>query len=53
MRELDELYSKDNKVPHIDLEKFAQDHMKDVEEKKFQQDMDELQQELDKLERGK
>ena len=28
MRELDELYSKDAKVPHIDLEAFARQHSK-------------------------
>jgi hypothetical protein len=53
LRELDELYSKDNKVPHIDLETFAKEHMKVVEGKKFNDDMVELQQELDKLEPGK
>jgi len=26
MRELDELYSKDAKVPHVDLEQFAKEH---------------------------
>jgi hypothetical protein len=26
LRELDELYSKDAKVPHIDLEVFAKEH---------------------------
>jgi hypothetical protein len=35
LRELDELYSKDNKIPHIDLEIFAKEHMKSVEESKF------------------
>ncbi len=53
LRELDELYSKDAKVPHIDLEGFAKDHLKHVEEKKFNDDMAQLQQELDKLEPGK
>jgi hypothetical protein len=32
---LDELYSKDAKVPLIDLDVFAKEHIKSIEEKKF------------------
>ena len=53
MRELDELYSKDAKVPQIDLEVFAKEHTKAEEEKKFNEDMALLQQELDLLADGK
>ena len=53
MRELDELYSKDAKVPHIDLEVFAKEHMKSIKDKKFSDDMVRLEQELDQLEPGK
>lgn len=53
LRELDELYSKDAKVPHIDLEGFAKEHLKSLEESKFNDDMTQLQKELDSLESGK
>lgn len=53
LRELDELYAKDNKVPQIDLETFADEHVKSMEESKFNEDMTLLQQELDNLEPGK
>jgi hypothetical protein len=50
---LDELYSKDTKVPLIDLEIFADEHIKSVEETKFENEMKKLQTELDQLELGK
>lgn len=50
---MDELYSKDTKVPLIDLEVFAVDYMKDLEEKNFEKEMKKLQHELDELELGK
>ena len=53
LKELDELYSKDTKVPLIDLEVFAVDYMKDLEEKNFEKEMKKLQHELDELEQGK
>ena len=34
-KEMDELYSKDGKVPLIDLEVFAKEHIKEMEETKF------------------
>jgi hypothetical protein len=39
LKELDELYSKDTKVPLIDLEVFAREHIKNVEETKFETEM--------------
>jgi hypothetical protein len=53
LKELDELYSKDTKVPLIDLEVFAVDYIKDLEEKNFEKEMKKLQHELDQLELGK
>jgi len=53
LKELDELYSKDAKVPLIDLEVFAHEHIKSVEETKFEHEMQKLQTELDQLELGK
>ncbi len=53
MKELDELYSKDSKVPLIDLEVFAKEHIKSLEESKFNKEMARLQTELDQLEQGK
>ncbi len=53
LKEVDELYCKDNKVPLIDLEVFAKEHIKNVEEKKFNIEMGKLQKELDQLEAGK
>lgn len=53
LKELDELYSKDTKVPLIDLEVFAVDYIKDLEEKNFEIEMKKLQDELDQLELGK
>lgn len=47
MKELDEHYSKDTKVPLIDLEVFAKEHIKSVEESKFNKEMAKLQTELD------
>ena len=35
VKELDELYAKDTKVPQIYLEKFAKERIKEIEEKKF------------------
>ena len=43
LRELDELYSKDAKLPHIDLEVFAKDHSKSLADKKFNESMIKLQ----------
>lgn len=40
--EMDELYSKDQKVPQIDLEAFAKAHILKLEEQQFQQDMTRL-----------
>ena len=51
--EMDEHYSKDEKVPQIDLEVFANAHIQKQEEKQFQQDMLKLQAEVDFLEEGK
>ncbi len=42
VRELDEHYSKDSKVPMIDLEVFAKEHIKNLEEKKFNIEMAKL-----------
>jgi hypothetical protein len=42
MKELDELYSKDTKVPMIDLEVFANEHMKKEEERVFNTEMAKL-----------
>lgn len=53
VKELDELYSKDSKVPQIDLEAFAREQIKKDEEKKFNDEMAKLQKELDQLESGK
>jgi hypothetical protein len=39
VKELDELYSKDSKVPQIDLERFAREQIKKDEEKKFNDEM--------------
>ena len=50
---MDEHYSKDEKVPQIDLEVFANAHIQKLEEKQFQQDMLKLQAEVDFLEEGK
>jgi hypothetical protein len=47
---MDEYYSKDEKVPQIDLEVFANAHIQKLEEKQFQQDMLKLQAEVDFLE---
>ena len=51
--ELDEFYSKDEKVPKIDLEAFAKDHNKEKEGIKFEQDMAQLTKELESLDEGK
>ena len=51
--ELDEFYSKDEKVPKIDLEAFAKDHNKEKEGIKFEQDMAQLTKELEILDEGK
>ena len=51
--EIDELYSKDEKVPHIDLSVFAEEHQKSLEDQKFNEEMERLKPELDKLEEGK
>ena len=51
--ELDEFYSKDEKVPKIDLEVFAKDHNKEKEGIKFDQDMAALTKELEHLDEGK
>ena len=51
--ELDEFYSKDEKVPKIDLETFAKDHTKEKEGIKFEQDMAKLTKELETLDEGK
>jgi hypothetical protein len=40
-------------VPLIDLEVFAKEHIKSVEESKFNKEMAKLQTELDQLEQGK
>lgn len=53
LKEIDELYCKDTKVPLIDLEVFAREHIKSVEEQKFNREMGKLQKELDQLESGK
>lgn len=53
VRELDEFYCKDEKVPKIDLETFAKGHSKEKEGLKFEQDMKQLQHELNGLEEGK
>ena len=53
MLELDEFYSKDEKVPKIDLEAFAKDHNKEKEGIKFEQDMAQLTKELENLDEGK
>ena len=50
---MDEHYSKDSKVPMIDLEVFAKEHIKNLEEQKFNIEMAKLQEELDQLEPGK
>lgn len=52
-KELDELYSKDDKVPCIDLVMYAEEHQKSMEDKLFNEEMEQLQPELDKLEEGK
>ena len=51
--ELDEFYSKDEKVPKIDLESYAKDHNKEKEGIKFEQDMAQLTKELENLDEGK
>ena len=51
--ELDEFYSKDEKVPKIDLETYAKDHNKEKEGIKFEQDMAQLTKELETLDEGK
>ena len=53
MLELDEFYSKDEKVAKIDLEVFAKDHNKEKEGIKFEQDMARLTKELENLDEGK
>lgn len=53
VKELDELYTKDAKIPQIDLEVFAQEQIKKDEENKFNSEMANLQKELDQLESGK
>lgn len=53
MVELDEFYSKDEKVPKIDLESYAKDHTKEKEGIKFDEDMAKLQKELAFLDEGK
>jgi len=50
---LDEFYSKDEKVPKIDLETFAKDHNKEKEGIKFNADMEQLTKELETLDEGK
>jgi len=42
VKELDEHYSKDTKVPLIDLEVFAKEHIKSVKENKFNEEMAKL-----------
>lgn len=49
VKELDELYTKDSKVPQIDLEVFAREQIKLDQEKKFNDEMTKLQKELDQL----
>lgn len=39
LKEIDELYCKDSKVPLIDLEVFAREHIKSVEEQRFNREM--------------
>lgn len=41
-KELDELYYKDNKTAQVDLETFANAHIKKEEEEQFNNDMMEL-----------
>ena len=36
IKELDEFYCKDERVPKIDLDVFGKDHIKEKEEQKFQ-----------------
>ena len=52
-KELDELYSKDAKVPMIDLEVFALEYIKREEEEMYNTEMAKLQEELTLLEPGK
>jgi len=40
-------------VPHIDLAVFAEEHQKSMEDQKFNEEMERLKPELDKLEEGK
>lgn len=53
MKELDELYSKDSRVPLIDLEVFANEHVKKMKGEKFDSQMKMLEEELNTLEPGK
>jgi hypothetical protein len=53
LKELDELYSKDSRVPLIDLEVFANEHVKKLKSDKFDSQMKMLEQELNTLEPGK
>ncbi len=43
LRELDELYSKDSKIPHIDLEVFGKEHSQSLADRKFNESMAKLQ----------
>lgn len=52
-RELDEFYCKDDKILCIDLQGFAEEHIKEMEDKLFNEEMEQLQPELEKLEEGK
>ena len=50
VKELDELYAKDTKIPQINLENFAKERIKQEEERKFKDEMTKLEKELDQLE---
>lgn len=53
VKELDEIYAKDDKIYQIDLESIATAQMKEKEEKKFQEDIAALSNELATLDEGK
>lgn len=52
-RELDEFYCKDDRIMCIDLQGYADEHIKEMEDKLFNEEMEQLQPELEKLEEGK
>ncbi|CDW75998.1 transcription elongation factor sii protein n terminal domain containing protein [Stylonychia lemnae] len=53
LKELDEHYAKDDKVPQIDCEIIANDYLKQKEDEKFQREILQLQDELQYLDEGK